>query len=570
MRAPLHAIVVLLALCSGCAVTASLPPRAAPFAGGPYGVAHRDHTFVNPWPVVGDAPRRLRTRIWFPRDAAGPHPLVVYSHGYFSTRGGATYLAEALASRGWVVAAPEHPLTARRLLGDRRADDVVNQPGDLSAVIGSMLAWDPPGRPFAGTLDPQRIAVVGLSLGAMTATLAAYHPELRDSRIAAAVSLGGPMTIFGSRFFASAAVPFLMVAGDADVIVDYRANAPLVLDRVADGALVTIAGGSHTGFDDAARVTSWFIENPDRIACWFLRNDLDLSRGPEVLTTIGAPANGLIVPVPIPQVCVEEPPRSAIAVARQQLITTVAVAAFLESRLAPDADARRAAAVYLDRWLAVDFPDATYRRSAMRIPMPASSSGDQRVDLRRDGRMGDLGGDLHPTGRPAVIAHDHHAFGALAGDAQQDAVLRRDAARHLRLDPASTNVVQPDARLVAARGVTGEAPHLEAAHVVGDERGAGVGLLHGDLDVAEDHVARVTHVEAVGGQDAVHVDPRVHAGLLGDVQAPRPSPAFGSHDANPLDGDAIDEMPGQAGDRAGPAGPAGDDVADRDVAERAR
>jgi predicted dienelactone hydrolase len=361
---------VIAVLASACAAVAPRPPRSERFAEGPFRVAHRDYVFVNAsTPVAPDGAspslRKLRTRVWYPRGGFGALPLIVYSHGYYSTRRGGSYLAEALASRGYVVAAPDHPRTRRGTLHGPEADDVVNQPADLRAVVDEMLAWGPLERPFHGRIDARRIGLVGLSLGGMTATLAAFHPELRDRRISAAVSLAGPMTIFGLGFFTHAAVPLLMVAADADVIVDYRKNAPLVLERVPDGALVTIAGASHTGFDDVVRLMPCIFGNPDRVGCWWLAGHLDLSHSREVLRTLGAPANGMLIPEPPPRPCRSEPPGHAMDPVRQQLITRIVVAAFFDSRFAEDPVARATAGQYLERWLAADFPEATYQRSGV-------------------------------------------------------------------------------------------------------------------------------------------------------------------------------------------------------------
>ena len=366
MRLPRSSsLLVLVPLLSACAALAPRPPRALPFVHGPFHVAHGDWVFVDPWRPVARAggaatPRRLVTRVWFPLDDGGAHPLVVYSHGFLSTRDGGAYLAESLASRGYVVAAPDHPLTRWAPWGVR-GDDIVNQPGDVSAVIDGVLGWDPARRPFRGSIDADRIGVMGLSFGGLTTTLVAFHPALRDHRIAAAVSIAGPMSVFGPRFFATASVPFLMIAGDADVIVDYRTNALRVPDTVPDAALVTIAGASHTGFDEGARLLPCFIGNSDRVGCWALERWLDLSRTPDVLRELGAPENGMIVPATTPEPCRERPPAHALAVGRQHVVALVAVSAFFESRFAPDPAARDAAAQYLADGLATDFPEATYR-----------------------------------------------------------------------------------------------------------------------------------------------------------------------------------------------------------------
>jgi predicted dienelactone hydrolase len=108
----------MLALLCACAVVGpTRPPResasTARLAAGRFDVGRRDYTFVDASRpndardgANAEKRRTLVTTVWFPRGDPGPHPLVLYSHGYLATREGGAYLAEFLARRGYVVAAP--------------------------------------------------------------------------------------------------------------------------------------------------------------------------------------------------------------------------------------------------------------------------------------------------------------------------------------------------------------------------------------------------------------------------------------------------------------------------------
>jgi dienelactone hydrolase len=336
-------------------------------------VGRHDYTFVDasrPNDARDGANARKRrtlvTTLWFPLHSAGLHPLVLYSHGYFANRTGGAYLAESLASRGYVVAAPDHPLTKRWAAHGHSIDDVVHQPADLTFVLDQILRWNEGERPFDGAVDSQRIGVMGLSLGGMTATLAAFHPRLRDGRIRAAVSIAGPMTIFGRGFFAGSPMPFLMLAGAEDVVVDYATNAPLVLERVPDGRLVTIEGGNHVGFDDTSTGILRALPNPDTEACWLLFWTLDLSRSRDTLAELGGADVDLVMPSKTPRPCSGAAALTAMNPVRQHLIARLAVGAFFDSVFAPDEATRAAAQDYLRKELGRDFPEVRYAESVTR------------------------------------------------------------------------------------------------------------------------------------------------------------------------------------------------------------
>ena len=79
-----------------------------------------------------------------------------------------------------MVVAGNFPLTHRAAPGGPQILDVVNQPGDVSHLIDVMLGVNGQQRVLDLEIDPDRVALVGVSLGGLTATLAGYHPRLRD------------------------------------------------------------------------------------------------------------------------------------------------------------------------------------------------------------------------------------------------------------------------------------------------------------------------------------------------------------------------------------------------------
>ena len=154
-------------------------------APGPYAVEKSEETWVDPSrPTAsngdfdGAPDRTFAIALWSPVDAPGPHPLLVYSHGFMSNRHGGSHLAEHMASHGYVVVATDYPLTHFGAPGGPFADDVANQPADVSFLIDRVLSLGPDDRSFGGEIDRARIGALGLSLGGLTTTLVAFHPCL--------------------------------------------------------------------------------------------------------------------------------------------------------------------------------------------------------------------------------------------------------------------------------------------------------------------------------------------------------------------------------------------------------
>jgi dienelactone hydrolase len=365
-------LVLAAVLAVGFARRAAAPPAdgsesARRLAFGSHRVATFDTVFVDASRPTGanrdfaGAPERtLAATLWYPEGAGGAHPLLVYSHGFMSMRSENAPLAALLASHGYVVVAVDYPLTHYGAPGGPNVRDVVNQPGDIRFVIDRVTAWPPGERPFAGEIDPERIGAIGLSLGGLTTELAAFHPRLRDSRIAAAVSIAGPAAMFAPAFFATADVPFLMIAGTSDAIIPYESNAAPMPRKVRSGGLVSIEGASHAGFAVFADMFPLrLFANPDSLGCYAVTRNLDLAAD-DPFPELGAAADGIVLDPKQLLPCRDGAPATALAAGRQLMITRLAALAFFESRFAADAAERAAHEAFLHATLASDFPEASF------------------------------------------------------------------------------------------------------------------------------------------------------------------------------------------------------------------
>ncbi len=359
--------------------TATLIPTATPvplssemlLQPGPAGVGVMTMTFVDgsrPTMASGTyegAPTRtLDTEIWYPTvpnpaqpeqeqtnapiAPTGPYPLIVYSHGFLGDRSGGAFIADHLATYGYVVIAPNFPLTNGANVAIATTADVVNQPGDVSFLINEMLALSAdPANAFHGAIDPERIGATGLSLGGLTTYLIAFHPTLRDPRVRAAAPMAGPGCFFTKAYFDDTHVPLLMLHGSLDAIVPYQQNAlPVFADANAPKYLVTIVGGTHTAFTGGTLFDH--AKNADDVGCRGLSTNK--SHDVDLVPLLGGAADGIVAgDCPLP--CTDPTPRpTALNAAEQRRLTLLALLPFFQSTLRGDTAGQQ----FLEQTLAVE------------------------------------------------------------------------------------------------------------------------------------------------------------------------------------------------------------------------
>lgn len=266
-------LIATLTLAAACAST----PRADRDPGDP---REKDPAFRygrNPGPsavgvipdiVLNDAQRNrdVKMSIDYPT-AAGPHPLIVFSHGGGLSNRHYPGLAAHWASYGYVVVRPAHTEPDRP--EDMGAAQWRDRTRDISFIIDSLATLAERYPELQGKIDANRIAVAGHSRGATTALMIGGlgtfpgPTSYTDARVkaVAALSPSGTREAWGvtNDSFAGIRVPMLVMTGTRDTGMNEEEtpewrmqvfeNAP-----AGDKWLVVIDGVRHNTFTGQAGV----------------------------------------------------------------------------------------------------------------------------------------------------------------------------------------------------------------------------------------------------------------------------------------------------------------------------
>jgi predicted dienelactone hydrolase len=372
----LSAVAVILAIAALYVLNPSLPvpesgQSALLYQPGPFQIAREsleltDNTRpTNPnGNYAGSPVRELNGFVWYPKTSQPQSfPLIIYSHGFMSSVSEPEYLVDFLVPRGYILVAVNYPLSHGGAPGGPNVNDVVNQPADVSFVIDSLLARNADSSDsLYGLLDPERIAAVGLSLGGLTTQLVAYHRDLRDPRLRAAVSIAGPSNFLEARFFETSDIPFMMIAGSADAAIPYESNAAPIPSKAVNSVLVTLDKGSHVGFAGMSATFSRWFRHPDQLICPLLLSNLDLENSqPRPILAVD-PELGISNPEEVP--CMMSTFERAMRPADQQMLTRLALLAFLEKEFSFDAGTREQMEQYIARGFAAENPAALVNRNS--------------------------------------------------------------------------------------------------------------------------------------------------------------------------------------------------------------
>jgi predicted dienelactone hydrolase len=231
-----------------------------------------------------------------PAEKGAPYPLVVMSHGFSGTPIAMSWLAENLASKGYVVAAPHHedpPLTDPAGF----VAPLLLRPLDIAFVAHTVQARAR-GQDvfFSGLVDPDRVALAGYSMGGygvLTAAGAALSPAssaIVPGGYLTAYALGGPkakdLHIDGLKAvvaispaggagtvrawdpagLAQLRTPTLFIVGDQDKLVGYDPGVKSIFEGAVNAPrdMLVYSNGAHSigmnGAPEAMRHKLWDLD----------------------------------------------------------------------------------------------------------------------------------------------------------------------------------------------------------------------------------------------------------------------------------------------------------------------
>ncbi|MBD2450157.1 alpha/beta hydrolase [Nostoc sp. FACHB-152] len=240
--------------------------------------------------------RKIPVDVYWSSSATTAKPVIIFSHGLGSVRTDLRYLAQHLASYGYVVAAVEHPGSNQtntdfgfkgknRLL---KPQEFLERPQDISFVLDELAKINQTANnPLAGKLATDNAMIVGYSFGGGTAlalagaefqldklkqrcqqNLAIFSlgetaqcvaqelPKnsylLRDNRIKQAIALS-PTTslIFGETGLTKVQVPTLILANSADKTTPALSEQVMGFQKLPTPKwLVGVLGGTHLSVKD--------------------------------------------------------------------------------------------------------------------------------------------------------------------------------------------------------------------------------------------------------------------------------------------------------------------------------
>lgn len=194
------------------------------------------------WPLVDPDrnDREVPCTVWYPTDAPGPYPAVVFAHGFVMAPDDYEGLAEALVGEGYVFVS----------IGTEQGFSPSHEAyGQDLAFVAEELSTNAVGGVLDGAFDG-RIAIGGHSMGGGASWLSAESNPPVDAFFVFAPAETNPSAISAG---ASIAIPAMVVSGTGDAVTPPATQHEPIYEAAVNSpcrAFVSIPDGGHCGYAD--------------------------------------------------------------------------------------------------------------------------------------------------------------------------------------------------------------------------------------------------------------------------------------------------------------------------------
>lgn len=221
-------------------------------------------TFITfDWKDTKRSDREVPVKVYFPKEAKSPCPVILWSHGLGGNREAYGYLGNFWASHGYIVVHSQHRgsdsavlreggVQALRTAGN--AKNAIDRPRDITFILDQLTELNKKDGPLHGKLDLDKIGIGGHSFGAQTTLLVGGQllgPTMAygDKRVKALLPMSAPVPIaaFRDRAYKDVKLPTMHMTGTRD-------DSPIGETKAAERRIP---------FDTISNCPQWFINFQD-------------------------------------------------------------------------------------------------------------------------------------------------------------------------------------------------------------------------------------------------------------------------------------------------------------------
>jgi predicted dienelactone hydrolase len=234
--------------------------------------------------------RDVPVKIYFPKEGAGPFPVIIFSHGLGGSREGYEYLGRWWSANGYICIHLQHigsdtsvltgsnrPMQAMRAAA-MNPKNAMDRVADVKFAIDQLTSLNDSDPHLKGRLDLKNIGLAGHSFGANTTLLCGGQSlgltgkTVVDPRIKAIIPISAPAPAIRTdldKTYASITIPVLNITGtkdDSPIAESKAVDRRIPFDHIsrAPDYLITFDGATHMVFSGRTSILPTSRESSDR------------------------------------------------------------------------------------------------------------------------------------------------------------------------------------------------------------------------------------------------------------------------------------------------------------------